>query len=117
MRAGIDSRGAGAQHRCKAAHKTVCPPLSVRWLALHCGCEGCSDEPNLTAGGRAVAGHREAFVGIDVATLRNAIAIAEAGRGGEVNSSAKLKHRLPAYAGIERIAVRFDQAISATTQA
>jgi len=31
-----------------------------------------------------VADHREAFVGIDVAKLRNAIAIADAGREGEV---------------------------------
>jgi transposase len=31
--------------------KTVCPPLSVRWLALHCASEGCS-------GGRADPHHR-----------------------------------------------------------
>jgi transposase len=42
------------------------------------------DEPILIAGGRAVADYREAFVGIDVAKLRNAFAIADAGREGEV---------------------------------
>ena len=34
----------------------------------------------LTTGGRAMWDVREAFVGIDVAKLKNAIAIAEAGR-------------------------------------
>src|SRR5687768_1661623 len=41
-------------------------------------------EPILTAGGRAVGQHTEAFVGIDAAKARNAIAVAEGGRGGEV---------------------------------
>ena len=41
-------------------------------------------EPILTAGGRAVGEHTEAFVGIDAAKARNAIAVAEGGRGGEV---------------------------------
>ena len=39
-------------------------------------------EPILITGGRAMADYREAFVGIDVAKLRNAIAIADAGREG-----------------------------------
>jgi hypothetical protein len=37
-------------------------------------------EPILITGGRAVAGYKEGFVGIDVAKLRNAVAIADAGR-------------------------------------
>src|SRR5215208_3189676 len=41
-------------------------------------------EPILTAGGRAVGQYTEAFVGIDAAKARNAIAVAEGGRGGEV---------------------------------
>lgn len=41
-------------------------------------------EPILITAGRAVADYREAFVGIDVAKLRNALAIADAGREGEV---------------------------------
>lgn len=41
-------------------------------------------EPILITGRRAVADYREAFVGIDVAKLRNAIAIADSGREGEV---------------------------------
>src|SRR5215204_163274 len=41
-------------------------------------------EPILTAGGRAMGEYTEAFVGIDAAKARNAIAVAEGGRGGEV---------------------------------
>jgi hypothetical protein len=41
-------------------------------------------EPILITEGRAVADYREAFVRIDVAELRNAIAIADSGREGEV---------------------------------
>src|ERR671920_831284 len=37
-------------------------------------------EPILTAGGRAVGQHTEAFVGIDAAKARNAVAVAEGGR-------------------------------------
>src|SRR5215472_10966304 len=38
----------------------------------------------LKQGGRVVGHHTEAFVGIDTSKLRNAIAIADSGRGGEV---------------------------------
>ena len=41
-------------------------------------------EPILIAGGRAVDHHTNVFVGIDVAKSRNAIAIADCERGGEV---------------------------------
>jgi hypothetical protein len=41
-------------------------------------------EPILTAGGRAVEHCSEVFVGIDVAKVRNAVAVAEGERGGEV---------------------------------
>lgn len=41
-------------------------------------------EPILIAGERAVDHHAEVFVGIDVAKPRNAIAIADGERGGEV---------------------------------
>jgi transposase len=41
-------------------------------------------EPILTTGGRAVGHSARAFVGIDVAKVRNAIAVAEGERGGEV---------------------------------
>ncbi|MGY3698862.1 transposase-like protein [Bradyrhizobium sp. USDA 3240] len=30
----------------KIGGKTVCPPLPMRWLALHCASEGCSGEPS-----------------------------------------------------------------------
>ncbi|MER9965020.1 IS110 family transposase [Mesorhizobium sp. M0045] len=67
-------------------------------------------EPILITGGRAVADYREAFVGIDVAKLRNAIAIADAGREGdvrffgEVDTSDTSMRRV-----IQRIAAKFDR--------
>src|SRR6516225_8039691 len=39
---------------------------------------------SLIHGGRVVGHHTEAFIGIDTSKLRNAVAIAEGGRGGEV---------------------------------
>src|SRR3974377_2073046 len=39
---------------------------------------------SLKQGGRVVRHHSEAFIGIDTSKLRNAVAIAEGGRGGEV---------------------------------
>jgi hypothetical protein len=54
-------------------------------------------EPILTTGGRAVANYREAFVGIDVAKLKNAIAVAGAGEVrffGEVDASATSMRRV-----------------------
>jgi transposase len=67
-------------------------------------------EPILITGGRAVADYREAFVGIDVAKLRNAIAIADSGREGEVrflgevDASDQSMRRV-----IQRLADRFDR--------
>jgi transposase len=68
-------------------------------------------EPILIAGGRAVADYREAFIGIDCAKLRNALAIADAGRDGEVRfigevdaSSSSMRHI------VQRIAAKFDRA-------
>ena len=58
-----------------------------------------------------VADYREAFIGIDVAKLRNAIAIADAGRDGEVRflgevdaSNSSMRHV------VQRIASKFDRA-------
>src|SRR3954453_145187 len=50
------------------------------------GDEGCSGGPSRSSaqGGQAMVEYTEAFVGIDAAKSRNAIAIAEAGRKGEV---------------------------------
>src|SRR4051794_29327898 len=59
-------------------------------------------EPLLTEGGRTMAETKEAFVGIDVAKLRNAVAVAAAGRDGEVrfygevDASAESMRRLAA---------------------
>src|SRR3954454_12034390 len=56
----------------------------------------------LTIGGRTMAETKEAFVGIDVAKLRNAVAVADAGRDGEVrfhgevDASAESMRRLAA---------------------
>jgi transposase len=41
-------------------------------------------EPILIAGGRTMADYSEVFIGIDVAKVRNAVAIADGKRGGEV---------------------------------
>jgi transposase len=60
-------------------------------------------EPILNAGGRAVEHHKQAFVGIDVAKLRNALAIAE-GFVGEVDASDDCMRRT-----IRRIAARYDR--------
>src|SRR3954468_15436534 len=48
--------------------------------------EGCSDWPSRSSAqrGRAMLEYSEAFIGIDAAKSRNAIAIAEAGREGEI---------------------------------
>jgi len=48
--------------------------------------EGYPDWPGLssTHRGRAMNRHREAFVGIDTAKQRNAVAVAESGREGEI---------------------------------
>ncbi len=73
-------------------------------------------EPILITGGRAVADYWEAFVGIDVAKLRNAIAIAEAGREGEVrffgevDASDESMRRV-----IRRISTKFDRVLSLGT--
>src|SRR5690349_24585642 len=83
------------------------------WLALHCACRGLLGvaEPILTAGGRAVGQSTEVFVGIDVAKERNAIAVADGERGGEVrflgevDASPESMRRL-----IKRIAAQHDQA-------
>lgn len=69
-------------------------------------------ESILITGGRAVANYREAFVGIDVAKLKNAIAAAETGREGEVrfwgegevDASDTSMRRI-----IQRIAANFDR--------
>src|SRR3954469_21106346 len=59
-------------------------------------------EPLLTRGGRTMAETKEAFVGIDVAKLRNPVAVAAAGRDGEVrfygevDASAESMRRLAA---------------------
>jgi len=67
-------------------------------------------EPILIAGGRAVEDCRTAFVGIDVAKARNAIAIAEGGRGGEVRYFGEVEATLDNMRRIvRRIASKYDR--------
>src|SRR3712207_4377449 len=67
-------------------------------------------EPILSAGGRAMGEYTEAFVGIDAAKARNAIAVAEGGRSGEVrylgevDASEQGMRRL-----VARIAAKYDR--------
>jgi transposase len=60
-------------------------------------------EPILITGGRAVADYREAFFGIDVAKVKNAIAVAESGRDGEVRYFGEVD---ASYASMRRIILR-----------
>src|SRR5436189_1034247 len=64
----------------------------------------------LITGGRAVADYREGFIGIDVAKLKNAIAIADAGREGEVRFFGEVDAGDASMRrAIQRIAARFAQ--------
>jgi transposase len=67
-------------------------------------------EPILITGGRAMADYREAFIGIDVAKLRNAIAIADSGREGEVRFFGEVDASVTSMRRvIQRIAAKFDR--------
>src|ERR671920_473655 len=67
-------------------------------------------EPTLAAGGRAVGQHTEAFVGIDAAKARNAIAVAEGGRGGEVRYLGEVDASEPGMRRVvARIAAKYDR--------
>lgn len=86
-----------------SAGEVACPTLRVRELLGR-------TEPILATGGRAVADYREAFVGIDIAKLKNAIAVAEAGRQGEVRSFGEVDASAAGMRRIvQRIAGRFDR--------
>jgi transposase len=67
-------------------------------------------EPILIAGGRAMADYKEAFIGIDVAKLRSAIAIADAGREGEVRFFGEVDAAASSMRQTaQRIAAKFDR--------
>lgn len=67
-------------------------------------------EPILITGGRAVADYREAFVGIDVAKLKNAISVAESGRDGEVRYFGEVEATDASMRRvIQRITAKFDR--------
>lgn len=72
----------------KDTRKTPCPFLAIEVARPTCAglSEGYPDWPGLssTHRGRAMKKNGEAFVGIDTAKARNAVAIAEGGRKGEI---------------------------------
>lgn len=91
--------------------KTVCPSSRLGWLVLHefRGLLG-QTEPILITGGRAGADYREAFVGIDVAKLKNAISVAESGRDGEVRYFGEVEATDASMRRvIQRITAKFDR--------
>ena len=57
---------------------------------------------SLTQGGRVVGDYSEAFVGLDTSKLRNAVAIADAGRGGEVRFFGEIENTPAATAKLVR---------------
>jgi hypothetical protein len=64
-------------------------------------------EPILIAGGRAVEHSTEVFVGIDVAKARNAIAVADGERGGEVRYLGEVEASSTAMARVvQRLAAK-----------
>src|ERR1700688_1037419 len=57
---------------------------------------------SLTQGGRVMGDYSEAFVGLDTSKLRNAVAIAAAGRGGEVRFFGEIENTPAATAKLVR---------------
>src|SRR3989304_7070565 len=76
----------------------------MRRLTLDAVCEGCPDGPGRasTQGGRVVSDHSEAFVAFDTSKLRNAVAIAEGGRTGEVRFLGEIENTDAATAKLVR---------------
>src|SRR6267154_1300280 len=93
---------------CRAP-QTVCPfrcigdspSMRVRGLPGQAG-------QSLTQGGRVMGDHSEAFVAFDTSKLRNAIAIAEAGRSGEVRFVGEIDNT-PAATGklVKKLAAQY----------
>ena len=66
-----------------ASSKTLC--LRARWVVPLCkSVRGLGRRPILSTEGLAMDGDREVFIAFDSAKLKNAVAVAEAGRAGEV---------------------------------
>src|SRR6202790_3350568 len=79
------------------------PSMRVRGLA---GWSGQS----LTQGGRVMGDYSEAFIGIDTSKLRNAVAIADAGRGGEVRFLGEIENTSAATAKLVRkLAAKYER--------
>src|SRR5262245_61673420 len=73
---------------------------------------GLPGRPGLssTQGGRAVADHSEAFIGIDTSKLRNAVAVAEAGRKGELRFLGEIPNTVEATRKlVARLAARYQK--------
>jgi len=84
-----------------------------RWPALSCGKERGllgRTEPSLMHGGRTMGKHGEVFVAFDVAKKKRAVAIAEAGRSGEVRFLGDVENSPPSIERtIKRLATRYDR--------
>src|ERR1700687_2981091 len=65
---------------------------------------------SLTQGGRVMGDYSEAFVGLDTSKLRNAVAIAGAGRGGEVRFLGEVGNTSAATAKLVRkLAAKYER--------
>src|SRR5215204_6273810 len=76
----------------------------LRRLALDAGARVAPDGPgqSLKQGGRVMDDHSEAFVAFDTSKLRNSVAIAEAGRTGEVRFLGEFENAAAAIAKLVR---------------
>jgi transposase len=67
-------------------------------------------EPSLTHGGRAIGEYSEAFVALDVAKMKHAVAIAEGARTGEVRFLGEIENRPAAIERtIKKLGRRYDR--------
>src|SRR5882672_9072671 len=65
---------------------------------------------SLKQGGRVVSNHSEAFVAFDSSKLRNAVAIAQAGRAGEVRFFGEIEHAEGATAKlVKKLAAKYER--------
>src|ERR1700719_2225936 len=87
-------------------------PFPAEATHPRCDCEGCPDRPGRasTQGGRVVGDYSEAFVAFDTSKLRNAVAIAEAGRSGEVRFLGEIDNTASATGKLVRkLAGKYDR--------
>ncbi|KWV45597.1 hypothetical protein AS026_15925 [Rhizobium altiplani] len=89
---------------------TVCPSSCLRWLALHWSSDGCSDRPSRSSSQEDEPWQIIEIIGIDVAKLKNAIAVVESGWEGEVRFWGEVEASDTSMRRIiQRIAAMFDR--------